>query len=257
MVRASQDTAGRISFAIVGAGPYGLALAHVLARQGVRPLVLGIPMETWSARVAWNPPPAPASHSLLGRLRHPYTPLGPGWPLWPYANPASVYPALPESVRRRKAREILGPCRSLVAPRPSGISGVPPAWTPDRAVRRTRGGSSSRPARPGRHRGSGGGSRPRCNRVSRRCDAAGVARCRTSGAHHQCARGSAPLVKARVERAGAVLYRHRCDEPVRAADALRLRGRVRSATACTGHGRSTALETCPQGYGVEAAEETA
>lgn len=274
MKRASRDTADRISFAIVGAGPYGLALAHVLAGEGVRPLVLGAPMDTWTrrmprgmflksegrassiiasderltlasycaevgadyadigtpvpletfvsygrwfqertapevetveveeirpgpgcfelilqggdrvrarqvavavgvrpfayepaelrtlparlrshtiehrdlaqfagkrvvivgcgqsalesaaliheaggeatvvcraARIAWNPPPAPESHSRYGRLRHPYTPLGPGWPLWPYANLARAYPVLPERVRRRKAREILGP----------------------------------------------------------------------------------------------------------------------------------------------------
>ena len=88
---------------VVGAGQSALESAALIHEAGGDVSVLAR-----APRVAWNPPPPP-SGSRYQRVRHPYAPLGPGWPLWAYSNLAWAFPALPERLRRRKAREVLGP----------------------------------------------------------------------------------------------------------------------------------------------------
>jgi FAD-dependent urate hydroxylase len=90
--------------AVIGCGQSALESAALIHEAGGVPTVVAR-----AERAAWNPPPAPESTSLYSRVRHPYAPLGPGWPLWTYSNLAWAFPALPERLRRRKAREVLGP----------------------------------------------------------------------------------------------------------------------------------------------------
>src|ERR1700760_4983505 len=51
MQAAADSRTEQVSVAVVGAGPYGLALAYALIRRGASPLVLGRPMETWSSHM--------------------------------------------------------------------------------------------------------------------------------------------------------------------------------------------------------------
>jgi Pyridine nucleotide-disulphide oxidoreductase len=89
---------------VVGRGQSALESAALISEAGGEATIVAR-----ADRVAWNPPPSPLSNSVFLRLRHPYSPLGSGWPLWAYSNLAGRFPALPERLRRRKAREVLGP----------------------------------------------------------------------------------------------------------------------------------------------------
>lgn len=90
--------------AVIGRGQSALESAALIHEAGGEPTVVAR-----ASRILWNPPPAPASESLYGRFRHPYAPLGPGWPLWTYSNLARPFSMLPERIRRQKARSVLGP----------------------------------------------------------------------------------------------------------------------------------------------------
>lgn len=90
--------------AVIGRGQSALESAALIHEAGGEPTLV-----VRAARILWNPPPAPESNSLYGRLRHPYAPLGAGWPLWTYSHLARPFSALPERLRRHKARSVLGP----------------------------------------------------------------------------------------------------------------------------------------------------
>jgi hypothetical protein len=90
--------------AVVGAGQSALESAALIREAGGEPIVLAR-----RRALVWNSEPDPGPVARRGRLRRPWSPLGPGWPLFVYSHLAAGYPALPETIRRTRARSTLGP----------------------------------------------------------------------------------------------------------------------------------------------------
>lgn len=90
--------------AIVGAGASALDLAALLHEAGAQVQVIAR-----RSTIRFHDPPENVKPSLLKRLRHPITGIGPGWRLYFYANAPLLFRQLPQSFRLKKVRQVLGP----------------------------------------------------------------------------------------------------------------------------------------------------
>jgi thioredoxin reductase len=89
---------------IVGAGASALDLAALLHQAGA-----GVTVIARKPAIRFHDPPDNSKPSLLKRLRNPITGIGPGWPLYFYANAPLVFRRMPQEFRFRKVRQTLGP----------------------------------------------------------------------------------------------------------------------------------------------------
>lgn len=90
--------------AIIGAGASALDLAALLHEAGASVQVIAR-----RAKIRFHDPPDGIKPSLLKRLRNPVTGIGPGWKLYFYCNAPLLFRKLPQSLRLRKVRQVLGP----------------------------------------------------------------------------------------------------------------------------------------------------
>ena len=90
--------------AIIGAGASALDLAALLHQAGAKVQVIAR-----KPKIRFHDAPKTDKPSLLSRLRHPLTGIGPGWQLFFYANAPLVFRKMPQEFRFRKVREVLGP----------------------------------------------------------------------------------------------------------------------------------------------------
>jgi len=90
--------------AIIGAGASALDLAALLHEAGARVEVIAR-----RAKIRFHDPPDGTKPSLMKRLRNPVTGIGPGWQLYFYCNAPLLFRKLPQSLRLRKVRQVLGP----------------------------------------------------------------------------------------------------------------------------------------------------
>jgi Pyridine nucleotide-disulphide oxidoreductase len=113
---------------VLGAGASALDLAGLLKDYGSEVSVLA----RRRSIVFHAPPPGP--RRLVSRLRSPDSGMGGGWELFIFGSEPRVFHALPRSVRRRKARTMLGPSTGWFM-RESIIGRVPieTGVTPNRA----------------------------------------------------------------------------------------------------------------------------
>ncbi|WP_328875196.1 NAD(P)-binding domain-containing protein [Streptomyces sp. NBC_00287] len=93
--------------AVVGAGQSALESAALLHESGAQPTVLAR-----AGSLVFGPPPQterPVERSVRVRLMYPNSLLGDGWPLVACSSGPAVYRHLPDRVRARLLRTILGP----------------------------------------------------------------------------------------------------------------------------------------------------
>ena len=113
---------------VLGAGASALDLAGLLKDSGSEVSVLAR-----RRSIAFHSPP-PGPRSLLRRLHSPDSGMGGGWQLYIFGYEPLVFHALPQSIRRHKARTMLGPSTGWFM-RESIIGRVPieTGVTPNRA----------------------------------------------------------------------------------------------------------------------------
>jgi len=87
---------------VMGAGASAIDLAGLLKDNGADATLM-----TRRPSIEFHAPPGP--RSFVNRLRAPNTGMGAGWQLRVFQDEPLVFHALPESVRLRKARTMLGP----------------------------------------------------------------------------------------------------------------------------------------------------
>jgi thioredoxin reductase len=89
---------------VIGRGQSALETAALLHESGaeVRLLVRG-------SKIHWNGAPSLSRRSLLDRMRHPMSHLGPGLGPWFYSNAPMLFCYLPRSTRIARTQKALGP----------------------------------------------------------------------------------------------------------------------------------------------------
>jgi hypothetical protein len=89
---------------IVGAGASAIDLAVLLHEAGA-----DVTLVARRPRLKFAGPPPPGGRSLWDSLRHPRSPIGPGWRSRLYCDAPWLFHRLPESLRLHIVREHLGP----------------------------------------------------------------------------------------------------------------------------------------------------
>jgi cation diffusion facilitator CzcD-associated flavoprotein CzcO len=89
---------------VVGAGASAIDIAALLHQAGAKVQVVAR-----RAKIRFHDPPAGATPSLMQRLRHPITGIGPGWGLYFLVNAPLVFRKMPLEYRLNKVRTTLGP----------------------------------------------------------------------------------------------------------------------------------------------------
>jgi hypothetical protein len=92
------------SVAVIGAGASAVDLAALLNESGA-----DVRLVARRARIDFHDPPGTKPRTMLQRMRHPTTGLGPGWKSRLYTDAPRLFRQLPEEVRLRIVREHLGP----------------------------------------------------------------------------------------------------------------------------------------------------
>jgi thioredoxin reductase len=90
--------------AVIGAGASALDLAALLHKAGASVHLVGR-----KPVVRFHDPPSYFPPSLISRIRLPRTGIGPGWKLYFCAHGPGLFRALPEDIRLKAVRRILGP----------------------------------------------------------------------------------------------------------------------------------------------------
>jgi len=104
---------------VVGGGQSALESAALLAEHGSCVSLL-----VRDASLAWNSVPNTAPRSRFERVRYPLSGLGIGLELWAYCTAPGLFRHLPQGIRHRKLRTVLGPAGAW--------------WLKDRVVGRLR-----------------------------------------------------------------------------------------------------------------------
>jgi len=89
---------------VIGGGQSALETAAVLSEQGA-----SVRLVVRKQSLNWNAPPQILRRSAYQRLRYPVSGLGMGLEAWAYCNAPNLFRHLPQQIRLRKAKNVLGP----------------------------------------------------------------------------------------------------------------------------------------------------
>ena len=89
---------------VIGAGQSALETAALLSEEGA-----SVRLVVRKPSLNWNTPPHTVRRPAYQRLRYPISGLGTGLEAWAYCNAPNLFRHLPQQIRLRKAKDILGP----------------------------------------------------------------------------------------------------------------------------------------------------